>query len=113
MSGHLRVTSQMTDPEKVIVTLECPVEVLDRINNAEPLLGEQRAAKMRDNLLEAIAAMVIASLDEFRMGPIFQSGADDRRLAKERQDRLGREAEDEPRPGDDGQAPLEFGNRVK
>lgn len=101
------------DKENVIVTLNCPVAVLDRVNNAETLLGEQRAAQMRDRLLEAIAAMVIASLDEFRMGPIFQSSADERRLEAERQDRLGREAEDEPRPGDDGEAPMEFGGRVK
>ena len=113
--SNLRCTSEMApDRSKVLVTHECPIEILDRVNNAEAVLGdEQEGARMRDRLLQAIAAMVIASLDEFRMGPIFQSASDDRRLEAERQSRLGREAADEPRPGDDGESPLEFGSRVK
>lgn len=107
-----RVVSTAQPDGNVQCVLTVPFQVLDRVNNAERTFGEQEGAAMRDRLLEALAAMVIASLDEFRMGPIFQSASQDRRIDEERaqQKRITPEQAGEL-GGDD--APLDFGDRVR
>jgi hypothetical protein len=95
---------------EVTCTLTCPVEILERIQHAEEALGEQQGAIMRDRLLQALAAMVIASIDEFRMGPIFVSLDDDRRIEAERQRILKRGTPPDIGLGDE---PLDFGGKVK
>jgi hypothetical protein len=106
----LRVVSSGLPDGNVQTVLTCPHEILERINNAEETLGEQRGALMRDKLLQAVAAMVIQSLDEFRSGPIFSSQMDDLRIAREREEIKQRGG---PPDIGTGEEPLEFGGRVK
>lgn len=58
--------------DQVTTALYVPAEVLDRLNNAEDILGEQEGATMRDRTLQVLAAMVIQSIDEFRQGDLFR-----------------------------------------
>lgn len=110
MSRLLCVT-QLQDPETVVTTMQIPVGILDRINNAEETFGEQEGSAMRDRLLQAIAAMVIQSIDSFRVSPIYAAAAQDRQIEAERQELLLKPPE--PPVGDDTDPPpLEFGSRV-
>lgn len=51
-------------------TLSMPRVVVDRMNECEDEFGEQEGAKRRDRLLSALAAMVIQSIDSFRVSEI-------------------------------------------
>lgn len=108
------VTQRSLDTDEITCTLTAPMEILDRVNRAEETLGEQMGAAMRDRLLQALAAMVIASLDEYRMGPFMQARAQDQKIEEQRennaQKRVHREELHEL-GGDD--APLDFGSRIE
>jgi hypothetical protein len=103
-------TQAGTEAGTIQCVLTFPVEILDRVNRAEQTLGEQLGAVMRDRLLSALAAMVIASIDEYRMGPIFSAQSDDRRIEAEKQDIIASGEVPEIGTGDE---PLDFGGRVK
>lgn len=110
----IRAVTQALDTGAMVGEIECrltlPVEILDRINRAENVLGEQMGAVMRDRLLQALAAMVIASIDEYRMGPLFSAQSQDREIERERQEIIKSGVPPEIGTGDE---PLDFGGRVQ
>lgn len=73
MSTNIKCASIIGDTEgNVITSLYVPRAVVDRLNAFEDTMGEQKGAEMRDRLLSALAAMVIQSLDEFRVSDMFK-----------------------------------------
>lgn len=98
------------DTGDIVTTLRMPAEVLDRINNAEDQLGEQEGAVMRDKLLQALAAMVIASVDGFRSDFGYSIGAQERKI---RADHERIKAQGGPPQIGLGDEPLQFGSRVQ
>jgi hypothetical protein len=66
----IHAVTQADEEGNVHCTLSLPREVFDRMKGYEDQYGEQEGAKRRDRLLEALAAMVIGSIDNYRTSEI-------------------------------------------
>lgn len=72
--SEIRAVTVCDEQGNVHTTLSLPREVLTRLAERE-VKDEQDGAKYRDRLLQALASMVIQSIDEFRTTDIFSKGA--------------------------------------
>lgn len=68
--SQIHAVTQRDEAGNAHCTLSLPQELLDRLNSAEDRLGEQSGAQYRDRVLQVLAAMVISSIDSFRVSDL-------------------------------------------
>lgn len=71
--SQIRCVSICDSEGNTHTTLSMPRDVLEKLNGRIDSIDEQAGTKIRDRLLEVLAAMVIQSLDEFRQSDMFKT----------------------------------------